>query len=91
LKAQEARKTNAAARREAKNKPIEDSPEEDEPQRINMKEFIYYDEDESEEEKPRKKKNNNDDILNLIKDMSNKIDYNIKKVDKLYYMKKNKI
>jgi hypothetical protein len=57
-----------------------------------MKEFIYYDEDESEEEKPRKKKNNNnDDILNLIKDMSNKIDYNIKKVDKLYYMKKNKI
>ena len=27
----------------------------------------------------------------MLKDMNNKIDYNIKKVDKLYYMKKNKI
>jgi hypothetical protein len=91
LKAQEARKKNAAERREAKNKNIEDSPDEEEyePPKINIKDYVYYDEDSDEPKK--KKKNNDDDLLNLIKDMHNKIDYNIKKVDKLYYMKKNKI
>ncbi len=93
LKAQEARKQKAKERREKQIEQEDWPPEQSFPQ-VKIKDYLYYDSD--EEDKPKRKKVDEstplgNDLINLMKNLNDKIEYNIKKVDKLYYMKKNKI
>ncbi len=76
---------------------INDSFEESPPKKqtskgkINIKDLIYDDWDWEKEYKKKNKRNEQENIFNMLNNIHAKIEQQQKKVDKLYYMKKNKI